>query len=110
MNLLNVILMAGNANGQQGGFGGQGLIMIILVIVIFYFFMIRPQTKRQKEERKFREQLAKGQDVITIAGMHGKIKEVKETTVLLEIAHDIVIEVEKASIQATANSSQNNQK
>ena len=65
---------------------------------VFYFFMIRPQQKRQKEEKKFRDALTKGQNVVTIGGLHGKIAEVKETTVLLEVSHDVRIEVEKTAI------------
>ena len=53
---------------------------------------------RQKEEKKFRESLQKGQQIVTIGGMHGKIAEVKETTVVIEVAHDVRIEMEKASI------------
>jgi preprotein translocase subunit YajC len=60
--------------------------------------MIRPQQKRQKEEKKFRESLTKGQKVVTIGGLHGKIAEVKETTVLMEVANDVKIEVEKTAI------------
>ncbi len=95
MNLMNILMMAG---GQQGGGAGSSIIMIILMIAIFYFFMIRPQQKRQKEEKKFRESLQKGQQVVTIGGMHGKVVEVKETTVVIEVAHDVKIEMEKASI------------
>lgn len=90
--------MANGQNGQNNG-GMSGLLMIVLVIVIFYFFLIRPQSKRQKEEKKFRDALQKGQAVITIGGLHGKIKEVKETTVIVEVAHDVCMEFEKASIQ-----------
>ena len=100
--------MAGGNGGANGA--GSGLIMMVLIIVIFYFFMIRPQTKRQKEEKKFRESLEKGQSIVTISGVHGKAKEVNETTVMIEIAHDIVIEVEKASIAMTAPTANNQQK
>ncbi|MCQ2326332.1 MAG: preprotein translocase subunit YajC [Bacteroidales bacterium] len=95
MNLSNIILMA-NPQGGQGG--GSGIIMLVLIILIFYFFMIRPQTKRQKEEKKFRDNLQKGQKILTIGGLHGKIKDVKETTVLVEVAHDVVVEMEKSAI------------
>ncbi len=95
MNLMNILMMA---SSQQGGSGMSSIIMIILMIAIFYFFMIRPQQKRQKEEKKFRESLQKGQQIVTIGGMHGKIAEVKETTVVIEVAHDVRIEMEKASI------------
>ncbi|MBO5963995.1 MAG: preprotein translocase subunit YajC [Bacteroidales bacterium] len=92
MNLLNVLLQA------AGGSGMSSILMLVLIIVIFYFFMIRPQQKRQKEEKKFRESLTKGQKVVTIGGLHGKIAEVKETTVLMEVANDVKIEVEKTAI------------
>ena len=95
MNLMNILMMA---SSQQGGSGMSSIVMIILMIAIFYFFMIRPQQKRQKEEKKFRESLQKGQQIVTIGGMHGKIAEVKETTVVIEVAHDVKIEMEKASI------------
>lgn len=111
MNILNFILLAGGQRGQGGGGTYSGIVMLLLIIVIFYFFMIRPQSKRQKEEKKFREQLSKGQEVVTISGVHGKIKDVKDATIMLEIAHDVVIEVEKSSIALGAvnpNTSSNN--
>jgi preprotein translocase subunit YajC len=58
-------------------------IMIILMVGVFYFFMIRPQMKKQKELKKFRDALAQGDKVVTIGGLHGKILEVTDTTVLL---------------------------
>ena len=95
MNLMNILMMAG---GQQGGGAMSSIIMIVLMIAIFYFFMIRPQQKRQKEEKNFRDALQKGQQIVTIGGIHGKVVEVKETTVVIEVAHDVRIEMEKASI------------
>ncbi len=62
---------------------GQQLIMIGLMIGVFYFFMIRPQMKKQKDLKKFRENLAQGDKVVTIGGVHGKILEVTDTTVLI---------------------------
>ena len=96
MNLMNILMMAG---GQQGSGGAMSsIIMIVLMIAIFYFFMIRPQQKRQKEEKQFRDSLQKGQQIVTIGGMHGKVVDVKETTVVIEVAHDVRIEMETASI------------
>lgn len=92
MNVLNVLLQAG------GGGAMSSIIMLVAIIVIFYFFMIRPQQKRQKEEKKFREALTKGQRVVTIGGLHGKIADVRETTVLIEVANDVKIEVEKTAV------------
>jgi len=57
--------------------------MIVLMIGVFYFFMIRPQMKKQKELKKFRENLASGDKIVTIGGIHGKILEVTDTTVLV---------------------------
>ena len=71
---------------------------LLLIIVVFYFFMIRPQVKRQKEVRKFRESLAKGDKVVTTGGIYGKIVEVKDTVIILEIAKDVEIKVDKNGI------------
>lgn len=99
MTLLNILLQ--EAAAPAGG-GYSSLIMIVALIAIFYFFMIRPQSKRQKEIRKFREALAEGQKVITAGGIHGKVKAVKDTTVVVEIADNVRITVDKASIYASA--------
>jgi len=64
---------------------GSQLIMIVLMIGVFYFFMIRPQMKKQKELKKFRENLAQGDKVVTIGGIHGKILEVTDSTVLISV-------------------------
>lgn len=69
--------------GEEGG-GIQSLVFIVLIIVVFYFFMIRPQTKKTKQMKKFRESLDKGDRIVTIGGIHGKIAEIKETTVTIE--------------------------
>ena len=59
------------------------IVMLVLILVIFYFFMIRPQMKKQKEIKKFREGLKAGDKVVTIGGIHGKILEVAESTILI---------------------------
>ena len=61
----------------------QNLVMLGLMLVVFYFFMIRPQMKKQKELKKFREGLTVGDKVVTIGGIHGKILEVAESTILI---------------------------
>lgn len=71
---------------------------LLLIVVVFYFFMIRPQMKRQKEIRTFREGLAKGDKVVTTGGIYGRIVEVKETYIVLEIAKDVHIKVDKNGI------------
>ncbi|MGM9819452.1 MAG: preprotein translocase subunit YajC [Candidatus Onthomorpha sp.] len=102
MNVLNVLLQAG------GGGAMSSIIMLVAIIVIFYFFMIRPQQKRQKEEKKFREALTKGQRIVTIGGVHGKIADVRETTVLIEVANDVKIEVEKTAVAMSVATDQKN--
>jgi preprotein translocase subunit YajC len=61
----------------------QQIIMLVLILVVFYFFMIRPQMKKQKEMKKFRENLKVGDKVVTIGGIHGKLLEVADSTVLI---------------------------
>ncbi len=62
----------------------QSLLMLGLMVLIFYFFMIRPQMKKQKDLKNFRENLKAGDKVVTIGGIHGKILEVSDTTVLVQ--------------------------
>lgn len=76
------------------------LIPLVLVVVVFYFFMIRPQTKKQKELRKFRENLKAGDKVVTIGGIHGKILEVAESTVLIS-SEGTKIRLEKSAIASS---------
>ena len=68
----------------MSGQGMQSLLMLVLMVLIFYFFMIRPQMKKQKELKNFRENLKAGDKVVTIGGIHGKILEVSDTTVLVQ--------------------------
>ncbi|MCO5260219.1 MAG: preprotein translocase subunit YajC [Crocinitomicaceae bacterium] len=79
---------------------GQQLVMILLMVGVFYFFMIRPQMKKQKELKKFRESLAQGDKVVTIGGIHGKILEVTDTTVLLN-CEGAKLRFEKSAISQT---------
>ncbi len=91
------------APGQQGGMGAySGILMMVLIFVVFYFFMIRPQTKRQKEITAQREAMKQGDRVVTSGGIYGKIRDIKETTVTVEIADNVRITVDKNSVFATA--------
>ncbi|KAA6318879.1 hypothetical protein EZS27_031161 [termite gut metagenome] len=100
MNLLTVLLQEGAA--QSGG-GGMMWIMLIAVFAVMYFFMIRPQNKKQKEIAKFRNSLQVNQDVVTAGGIHGKIKEIKDTSLVVEIASNVRIVIEKSSVFAAAS-------
>lgn len=83
---------------ESPGGGFSGMIMIIAMIVIFYFFMIRPQSKKQKEIKKAREAMQKGDKVVTAGGIHGKIKEISDATIIMEIAPGVTITVDKGSV------------
>lgn len=103
MNLLSILLMApqGGGTGAQGGSPWTTLIMFALIIVVFYFFFIRPQSKRNKELKKFRENLKKGDKIITAGGIHGKILEVADTTCIIETEGLGKLKIEKISIAST---------
>ena len=95
MNLLNSMMLL---QSEAAGGGFSGMIMIIAMIVIFYFFMIRPQSKKQKEIKKAREAMQTGDRVVTAGGIHGKIKEISDSTIIMEIAPGVSIKVDKASV------------
>lgn len=82
------------------------IIMIVLLVFIFYFFMIRPQQKRQKEIRKFRESLTEGDRVVTAGGIYGKIRRIKETTFVIEVSQGVLITIDKGSVYPSANDAQ----
>jgi len=71
---------------------------LLAVFVIFYFFMIRPQMKKQKEMTNYRNSLKKGDKVITTGGIYGKIYEVKDNYVMLEVGGDLKLKVDKSAL------------
>ncbi len=88
-------------------FGGSNVIQLLFwvaIIAIFYFFMIRPQAKKAKDARKFREGLTKGTKVVTIGGIHGKVVEINETTVIMDTgATKLTVEKSAISPDGTVN-------
>jgi preprotein translocase subunit YajC len=88
-------------SNPQGG-GMMQMVFLIAIIVVFYLFMIRPQMKKQKTERAFRESLQKGAKVVTIGGIHGRILEVNDRTFMIEIDSNVKVRVEKSAISADA--------
>lgn len=88
---------------QPGGFGSQGLIFMGLIMVVFWLFFIRPQAKKQKQQKTFIDDLKKGDKVVTAAGMHGKISRVNDDgTIELEISPGFQIKMEKSYINMDA--------
>ena len=106
--LLTILLMAPQQEGGEGG-GWMSFLPLILIIVVFYFFFIRPQMKKSKDQKKFRESLQKGQKVLTIGGIHGKIVEMQETTVTLEVENGVRFRIEKSAIASSAAEGLQNQ-
>lgn len=94
----NLFILQDAAPAAQGGSPWSSLIFIVLLIVVFWLFFIRPQSKKAKEEQKFREGLQKGDKVVTIGGFHGKVTEVKDTTVMISVAPNVEVEVEKTAL------------
>ena len=110
MNNLLFLLMAPADNGQGAGGGSMTLIFILLLLLIFYFFMIRPQQKKQKQIEEYRSKLSKGDKIITIGGLHGKITDVQEKVFVIEIADGVKITIEKAAVAIDENEAKNAQK
>ena len=97
-NLIAILLMS-----PQGGGGSQqsqwySFLPLLLIVVVFYFFFIRPQMKRSKDQKKFKEGLQKGQKIITIGGIHGRIVEIQDTTVTIEVENNVRLRVEKTAV------------
>ncbi|MEP0984539.1 preprotein translocase subunit YajC [Ekhidna sp.] len=88
---------------QAGGSDFTSFLPIIGMIAIFYFFFIRPQQRKQKETKKYLQEIKKGEMVVTVGGIHGKIIEVSDTTVLIDVDRGTKLLVEKASISLEAS-------
>jgi len=88
------------------GFGTQQIIMFGLIAVVFYFFMIRPQVKKSKDQKKYVNELKKGDRVVTTAGIHGRIIEVAEATFLVEVDNG-KIRFDKSAISLEASKALN---
>ena len=73
-------------------------VFLLLIIVVFYFFMIRPQMKKQKDLKTYRGGLSKGDKVVTTGGIYGKLTDIKDQTVTVEIADNVRIKIDKNAI------------
>jgi preprotein translocase subunit YajC len=101
--MMNILLQAAPA-AQPSPWGSQ-LFLLGGLLIIMYFFMIRPQMKRAKEAKKFREGIQKGDKVVTIGGLHGQVLEVSDTTVLISVESG-KIRVEKNALSPSAQASE----
>ncbi len=96
IDLLNVILMASPQGGKSNPMSFY--IMMLLIFVVMYFFMIRPQSKKQKELRNFREALKKGDHVITTGGIYGKINNISERVVTIDCGNNVLLKIDKNAL------------
>ncbi len=94
-----ILLQAANAGG-----GGSMWIWMILLVVLMWLLMIRPQQKKAKEEQKFRESLKKGDRVVFSGGIYGKVNNIEEHTIDVEVSNGVILTVEKSMIQPAPES------
>jgi len=101
MNQVTLIALQAESTG-----GLSNLLFLLLIFVVFYFFMIRPQMQKSKQQKKFSEAISKGDKVVTVGGMHGKILDIKEDTVILELLDQnrVLIDRSSISMESTAKS------
>lgn len=98
----NILLQAAPAGG-----GLMSFLPMILIIVVFYFFMIRPQMKKAKDHKKYIEELNVNDKVVTTAGIHGRIVEIADTTLVVDVGGGVKIRFDKTSIALDASKAQN---
>ena len=95
--------------GEQGGGGLLALLPpMIMMFLIFYFILIRPNQKKQQESRKMLDELKEGDNVVTLSGIHGQIKKLKEDIVVLQIDNNVRIKINRTSIGVTKKDSVKN--
>lgn len=101
MTTLALIYLQATPAGQGSPNMLTSLLPLLLVFVVFYFFMIRPQMKRQKELTNFRSSISKGDKIVTTGGLYGKVIEVADSVVTIEIANDVKVRVDKNAVLET---------
>ncbi|MCH7657283.1 MAG: preprotein translocase subunit YajC [Bacteroidetes bacterium] len=94
-NLLYVLLMAPKTEDQNPI---MTFLPLILIIVVFYFFMIRPQVKKQKDLKSYRESLQKGDKIITTGGIYGKVVDIKESVIVIDVGEQIRLKIDKSAV------------
>ena len=94
-NLLSILLMTQPAEGQSAL---TSFLPLLLIIVVFYFFMIRPQMKRQKELKNYRNTLQKGDKVITTGGIYGKVDGIKDNYIIVDVDNNVKLKIDKSAI------------
>jgi preprotein translocase subunit YajC len=89
---------AASPAASSGASGLFGILPFVFIFVIMYYVMLRPQMRRQKEQARLVSSLKTGDKVVTASGIHGLISNVKETTVIVKVADNVKIEMEKTAV------------
>ena len=105
-NTFSIILMTAP---QQGQSPWSSLVPLLLIMVVFYFFLIRPQMRRQKELKTFREALKKGDRIITAGGIYGKINNISDNVITIDVGNNVLLKVDKTSVLRYTSDVQNQQ-
>src|SRR3954469_20869264 len=108
--MLQQFILMSPAGGAQGQNPIMQMLPLVLIVVVFYFFMIRPQMKKAKDQKKYIEALKKGDKILTIGGIYGKIAEMREDgTIIMEVEDGTKMKISKNAVSndATATLNQN---
>jgi len=97
MTQLNFILLMMGQSGKEENPTSM-LIFMGIMVAVFYFFMIRPQMKKRKELQKFRNEMKKGDKILTIGGIHGKVNAIKEDVIIIEVENGVLLKIDKNAI------------
>ena len=99
--MIKTILVQAGSSPQGGGM--MNIIFFVGIAVVFYFFMIRPQQKKAKDQKKFISEIKKGDNVVTIGGIHGKVYSVEDSTMVIEVDKSTKLTIEKSSVSLEAS-------
>ncbi|WP_245957511.1 preprotein translocase subunit YajC [Chitinophaga flava] len=107
MNIMNILLMGPAQGGAQGGSPMVSILFFGGMILVMWLFMIRPQTKKAKLQKQFIDNLKEGDKIVTIAGIHGKVKKINDNnTILIEVAPGTNFTIERSAISMEYTSAQ----
>jgi len=98
MSAIHCLLMSAPSDGAAGSSSMMSILFFVLFFLILYFFMIRPQSKKAKEQKLFLNDLKVGDKIVTISGEHGRIVKVEDDTYLIEIDTNVKVRIEKSVI------------
>mgnify|MGYP003574323873 FL=1 len=103
MTFIDILLFMPPAEGSEGG-GFMSFLPLIAIVLVFYLFFIMPQMKKSKDQKKYREALKKGDKIVTIGGIHGKIVEMQDTTFTIEVEGQNRLRIEKSAVAMDSSS------